>query len=304
MSQQILNGALYGKSSLKVIHRYSDFKQNDVQQNQFYCRLIGRNKSCVPIAPHQRCGETMLSKDLLPIVFAICSFSYQVDNEGDLGKSETLLPESASDLCFPPHQGKKFEILPDGLPSARKLIYYTGCPLRSRHLLQLLSNSHRLYMNLQPILRHIRKLEENEGIAGSCRVGFGGQDSPNLVQPPLSMPALFQKARVASVPAAAPIPNAEVFPVESCPLCSLFNLSHTWLENACEKPPCEGSGHGLAASQSSVYTRIHLGSIIHGNLKLLPTKWVTEMAAVSLLDCGEAPTSALAKMAKEGEIFT
>lgn len=58
--------------------------------------------------------------------------------------------------------GKKFEILPDGLPSARKLIYYTGCPMRSRHLLQLLSNSHRLYMNLQPILRHIRKLEENE----------------------------------------------------------------------------------------------------------------------------------------------
>lgn len=52
--------------------------------------------------------------------------------------------------------------MPDGLPSARKLIYYTGCPLRSRHLLQLLSNSHRLYMNLQPILRHIRKLEENE----------------------------------------------------------------------------------------------------------------------------------------------
>ncbi|XP_004638810.1 FERM domain-containing protein 6 isoform X2 [Octodon degus] len=58
--------------------------------------------------------------------------------------------------------GKKFEILPDGLPSARKLIYYTGCPMRSRHLLQLLSNSHRLYMNLQPVLRHIRKLEENE----------------------------------------------------------------------------------------------------------------------------------------------
>lgn len=68
--------------------------------------------------------------------------------------------------AFPP-QGKKFEILPDGLPSARKLIYYTGCPMRSRHLLQLLSNSHRLYMNLQPVLRHIRKLEENEGIAGS-----------------------------------------------------------------------------------------------------------------------------------------
>ncbi|XP_053141638.1 FERM domain-containing protein 6 isoform X2 [Hemicordylus capensis] len=59
-------------------------------------------------------------------------------------------------------QGKRFEILPDGLPSARKLTYYTGCPTRSRHLLQLLSNSHRLYMNLQPVLRQIRKLEENE----------------------------------------------------------------------------------------------------------------------------------------------
>ncbi|XP_071972200.1 FERM domain-containing protein 6 isoform X1 [Engystomops pustulosus] len=58
--------------------------------------------------------------------------------------------------------GKKFEILPDGLPSARKLMYYTGCSMRSRHLLQLLSNSHRLYMNLQPVLRQVRKLEENE----------------------------------------------------------------------------------------------------------------------------------------------
>ncbi|XP_077588218.1 FERM domain-containing protein 6 [Stigmatopora nigra] len=58
--------------------------------------------------------------------------------------------------------GKKFEILPDGLPSARKLIYYTGCPARSRHLLQLLSNSHRLYMNLQPVLKQVRRLEEHE----------------------------------------------------------------------------------------------------------------------------------------------
>ncbi|KAI4804288.1 hypothetical protein KUCAC02_025919 [Chaenocephalus aceratus] len=58
--------------------------------------------------------------------------------------------------------GKKFEILPDGLPSARKLMYYTGCPIRSRHLLQLLSNSHRLYMNLQPVLKQVRRLEENE----------------------------------------------------------------------------------------------------------------------------------------------
>ncbi|CAL9687310.1 unnamed protein product [Knipowitschia caucasica] len=58
--------------------------------------------------------------------------------------------------------GKKFEILPDGLPSARKLMYYTGCPARSRHLLQLLSNSHRLYMNLQPVMKQVRRLEENE----------------------------------------------------------------------------------------------------------------------------------------------
>ncbi|GCC31522.1 hypothetical protein chiPu_0009981 [Chiloscyllium punctatum] len=58
--------------------------------------------------------------------------------------------------------GKKFEIQPDGLPSARKLIYYTGCAFRSRHLLQLLSSSHRLYMNIQPVLKQIRKIEEME----------------------------------------------------------------------------------------------------------------------------------------------
>ncbi|KAJ8359785.1 hypothetical protein SKAU_G00163100 [Synaphobranchus kaupii] len=58
--------------------------------------------------------------------------------------------------------GKKFEIQPDGLPSARKLVYYTGSPFRSRHLLQHLSNSHRLYLNIQPALKHLRQLEENE----------------------------------------------------------------------------------------------------------------------------------------------
>uniref|UniRef100_A0A8C4T9H5 FERM domain-containing protein 6-like n=1 Tax=Erpetoichthys calabaricus TaxID=27687 RepID=A0A8C4T9H5_ERPCA len=58
--------------------------------------------------------------------------------------------------------GKKFEILPDGLPSARKLVYYTGCPFRSRHLLHHLSNTHRLYLNIQPALKHIRKIEEAE----------------------------------------------------------------------------------------------------------------------------------------------
>ncbi|MFT7806110.1 FERM domain-containing protein 1-like [Arapaima gigas] len=58
--------------------------------------------------------------------------------------------------------GKKFEIQPDGLPSARKLVYYTGSPFRSRHLLQHLSNSHRLYLNIQPALRHLRQLEDSE----------------------------------------------------------------------------------------------------------------------------------------------
>ncbi|XP_034041109.1 FERM domain-containing protein 6 isoform X2 [Thalassophryne amazonica] len=58
--------------------------------------------------------------------------------------------------------GKKFEIQPDGLPSARKLVYYTGSSFRSRHLLLHLSCSHRLYLSLQPALRHLRHLEESE----------------------------------------------------------------------------------------------------------------------------------------------
>ncbi|KFO88324.1 FERM domain-containing protein 6, partial [Buceros rhinoceros silvestris] len=71
-----------------------------------------------------------------------------------------LLLLSLTPLLF--MQGKKFEIQPDGLPSARKLVYYTGCPFRSRHLLQLLSNSHRLFLNIQPVLKQIQKLEEAE----------------------------------------------------------------------------------------------------------------------------------------------
>ncbi|KAK5882285.1 hypothetical protein CesoFtcFv8_020886 [Champsocephalus esox] len=58
--------------------------------------------------------------------------------------------------------GKKFEIQPDGLPSARKLVYFTGSSFRSRHLLLHLSSSHRLYLSLQPALKHLRQLEENE----------------------------------------------------------------------------------------------------------------------------------------------
>lgn len=58
--------------------------------------------------------------------------------------------------------GKKFEIQPDGLPSARKLVYYTGSSFRSRHLLLHLSSCHRLYLSLQPALKHLRQLEEHE----------------------------------------------------------------------------------------------------------------------------------------------
>uniref|UniRef100_A0A3Q3F9W2 FERM domain containing 1 n=1 Tax=Labrus bergylta TaxID=56723 RepID=A0A3Q3F9W2_9LABR len=58
--------------------------------------------------------------------------------------------------------GKKFEIQPDGLPSARKLVYFTGSSFRSRHLLLHLSSSHRIYLSLQPSLKHLRQLEESE----------------------------------------------------------------------------------------------------------------------------------------------
>ncbi|KAM3606937.1 uncharacterized protein V6R79_026059 [Siganus canaliculatus] len=58
--------------------------------------------------------------------------------------------------------GKKFEIQPDGLPSARKLVYYTGSSFRSCHLLLHLSSSHRIYLSLLPALKHLRQLEESE----------------------------------------------------------------------------------------------------------------------------------------------
>ncbi|KAI5264777.1 FERM domain-containing protein 1 isoform X2 [Manis pentadactyla] len=58
--------------------------------------------------------------------------------------------------------GKKFEIQLDGLPSARKLVYYTRCASRSRHLLRLLSASHQLHLALQPALQHLQQLEEAE----------------------------------------------------------------------------------------------------------------------------------------------
>ncbi|XP_078504982.1 FERM domain-containing protein 1 isoform X4 [Lissotriton helveticus] len=75
---------------------------------------------------------------------------------------ESCLLEDVPVHCYRLQKGKKFEIQPDGLPSAQKLVYYTGCPFRSQHLLQLLSNSHRLYLNIQPVLKEIRKMEEAE----------------------------------------------------------------------------------------------------------------------------------------------
>eukprot|EP00071_Canis_lupus_P053487 XP_541203.2 FERM domain-containing protein 1 [Canis lupus familiaris] len=60
------------------------------------------------------------------------------------------------------YQGKKFEMRLDGLPSARKLVYYTGCAWRSRHLLQLLSASHQLHLSLRPALQRLRQREEAE----------------------------------------------------------------------------------------------------------------------------------------------
>lgn len=60
-------------------------------------------------------------------------------------------------------QGKKFEVWPDGLPSARKLVFYTGCAWRSRHLLRLLGASHQLRLVLQPALRRLQQREEAEG---------------------------------------------------------------------------------------------------------------------------------------------
>ncbi|XP_077857238.1 FERM domain-containing protein 1 isoform X2 [Macaca mulatta] len=59
-------------------------------------------------------------------------------------------------------QGKKLEIQLDGLPAAQKLVYYTGCTWRSRHLLHLLRASHQLHLRLRPTLRQLRQREAAE----------------------------------------------------------------------------------------------------------------------------------------------
>ncbi|XP_046949098.1 FERM domain-containing protein 1 [Lynx rufus] len=99
------------------------------------------------------------------------------------------------------YQGKRLEIQPDGPPSARKLVYYTGCASRSGHLLRLFSATHLLRLTLRPTLRRLQQLEEAEekqhyresyvsdtldldrdpgdkGSPGSPRSGRGGRQLP------------------------------------------------------------------------------------------------------------------------------
>ncbi|XP_045356264.1 FERM domain-containing protein 1 isoform X3 [Leopardus geoffroyi] len=97
--------------------------------------------------------------------------------------------------------GKRLEIQPDGPPSVRKLVYYTGCASRSGHLLRLFSATHLLRLTLRPTLRRLQQLEEAEekqhyresyigdmldldrdpgdkGSPGSPRSGHGGRQLP------------------------------------------------------------------------------------------------------------------------------
>ncbi|KAG7230153.1 hypothetical protein INR49_009873, partial [Caranx melampygus] len=105
--------------------------------------------------------------------------------------------------------GKKFEIQPDGLPSARKLVYYTGSSFRSRHLLLHLSSSHRLYLSLQPALKHLRQLEESEGREKCYRESYisddldldppGSESSPGLSRHSTSSSGIEADARQHSI---------------------------------------------------------------------------------------------------------
>uniref|UniRef100_UPI00403891ED FERM domain-containing protein 1-like n=1 Tax=Callospermophilus lateralis TaxID=76772 RepID=UPI00403891ED len=60
------------------------------------------------------------------------------------------------------YQGKKLEIHPPGLPPSRKLVFYTGFPWRSRHLLRLLRSSHQFYLSVKPLLQRLQLLDEAE----------------------------------------------------------------------------------------------------------------------------------------------
>ncbi|XP_076965743.1 FERM domain-containing protein 1-like [Callospermophilus lateralis] len=58
--------------------------------------------------------------------------------------------------------GKKLEIQPAGLPPSRNLVFYTGFPWRSRHLLRLLRSSHQFYLSVKPLLQRLQLLDEAE----------------------------------------------------------------------------------------------------------------------------------------------
>ncbi|XP_026236632.2 FERM domain-containing protein 1 isoform X1 [Urocitellus parryii] len=58
--------------------------------------------------------------------------------------------------------GKKLEIQPAGLPASRKLVFYTGFPWRSRHLLRLLRSSHQFHLSVKPLLQRLQLLDEAE----------------------------------------------------------------------------------------------------------------------------------------------
>nr|XP_026236634.1 FERM domain-containing protein 1 isoform X2 [Urocitellus parryii] len=59
-------------------------------------------------------------------------------------------------------EGKKLEIQPAGLPASRKLVFYTGFPWRSRHLLRLLRSSHQFHLSVKPLLQRLQLLDEAE----------------------------------------------------------------------------------------------------------------------------------------------
>lgn len=65
--------------------------------------------------------------------------------------------------CLLLAQGKRFEIQPDGLPAARKLVYHTGSTAHARHLLRLLRTSHQRHLALRPTLQALQQLEEERG---------------------------------------------------------------------------------------------------------------------------------------------
>ncbi|XP_036982096.2 FERM domain-containing protein 1 isoform X2 [Artibeus jamaicensis] len=98
---------------------------------------------------------------------------------GEVGRAPRLLYDfpwaRIGKLAF---LGRRFQIRPDGPPSARKLVYYTGCAAHARHLLRLLRASHQLHLALQPAVGRLRQLERAQE-EKCCRETYIG-DAPEL----------------------------------------------------------------------------------------------------------------------------